>query len=168
MFQIHFKGHVKPKHRMSSWAEKIIISNPAYAISSQNNSFHQLRIQWGGSQTMIWWQGGEGGGLDTPKSDDVIYEQPLILKSFQIPAMSKKTTIYIKPNFSVKRVQGQPFLLIMVPLTVLFKPYIILLSIANKPRHPQPLFTGRFSRICFAHHLSHDSYPAGRTRFEGR
>ena len=85
-----------------------------------------------------------------------------------ISAMSKKTTIYIKPNFSVKRVQGQPFLLIMVPLTVLFKPYIILLSIANKPRHPQPLFTGRFSRICFAHHLSHDSYPAGRTRFEGR
>ena len=67
MFQIHFKGHVKPKHRMSSWAEKIIISNPAYAISSQNNSFHQLRIQWGGSQTMIWWQGGEGGGSGYPK-----------------------------------------------------------------------------------------------------
>ena len=27
---------------------------------------------------MTWWQGEGGGCLDTPKSDDVIYEQPLI------------------------------------------------------------------------------------------
>ena len=84
-----------------------------------------------------------------------------------ISAMSKKTTIYIKPNFSEKRVKGQPLLLTMVPLTLLVKPYITLLSIADKPRHPQH-FAGKFSWHCFAHHLSHDSYPAGRTRFEGR
>ena len=63
-------GHIKPKHRRRGWAEKIIISDPAYAVLSQINSSHHLRARrGGGSRKMTWWQGG---------FDDVIYEQPLI------------------------------------------------------------------------------------------
>ena len=71
---IYFRGHIKPKHRKSSWAEKIIISYPAILLTV----YAHKGGEGGGSRKMTCWQGGGMGGLDTPKSDDVIYEQPII------------------------------------------------------------------------------------------
>ena len=72
----------------------------AYAVLLRINSSHHLRVQkGGGSRKMTWWQGG-GGAWIPPKSDDVIYEQPLMgLHNFGANAiMLQKKTNYFDVN----------------------------------------------------------------------
>ena len=97
----HFKpwimGHIKLRHRKGIWAEKIIISDPAYAGLSQINSSHHLRVQKG-SWKMTWWQG--GGVWISPKIEDVIYEQPLSTTRAPAIAMLKVWRNTCKLNVS--------------------------------------------------------------------
>ena len=78
-------GHIKPKHRRRGWAEKIIISDPAYAVLSQINSSHHLRARrGGGSRKMTWWQGGGGGSGYPPKLMTSFMNSPLFLMLFLV------------------------------------------------------------------------------------
>ena len=63
---MHFKGHIKPKHRKSSSAGKIIISDLACLVFLRNDSSHHLRVQRGG-RVAERWRADKGGGLDTPQ-----------------------------------------------------------------------------------------------------
>ena len=54
----------------------------------------------GGSRKMTWWQGG-GGVWIPPKSDDVIYEQPLIILEWFIIEYLKILRLYAKYTCSL-------------------------------------------------------------------
>ena len=47
--------------------------------------------KWWRHLVMTWWQGGGGGVWIPPKSDDVIYEQPLIFVLWSSPAADGNT-----------------------------------------------------------------------------
>ena len=69
-----FQG--SPKNRKRSWAERIFISNTGYAILSWINSSHHLRGRGGKPKDDMMTMGRSGVSIP-PKSDDIIYEQPL-------------------------------------------------------------------------------------------
>ena len=90
IISIHFRGHMKPKHRKSIWFEKIIISDPVHAVLSRINFSRHLLVQRGG---------------EPPKNDDVIYEQPLMVITMIIMVMMvvMPVVVMVIPNE-----RGQP------------------------------------------------------------